>query len=269
MQLTIGFSPCPNDTFIFDAMVNGHMHTNGLSFKVYMEDVHTLNEWAQEGKLDISKISYGVLPKLTSDYALLNSGSALGNGVGPLLINTSNSIINFETACFAIPGENTTAHKLFTSAFPQAKIKKFIRYDEVEAYILSGKGPGVIIHENRFTYQSKGLHKIADLGEIWEMKYGFPLPLGGIVIKKNIEKYIQLETDKLIKKSLEISYKNYPQLTTFITSNAQEMEEAVMRQHIDLYVNNYSLDLGEKGKDAVKHFLSLMPEEEQSPLQFV
>ncbi len=257
MELTIGFSSCPNDTFIFDAMVNGGLNTNGISFRVFMEDVQTLNEWALQGKLDISKISYGVLPKLVNEYALLNSGSALGNGVGPLLINSVRGNINFDRATVAIPGENTTAHRLFSSAYPEAKHKIFIRYDQVEDYVLSKQGPGVIIHENRFTYQQKGLYKVADLGELWETKYGFPIPLGGIVIKKSIEEEIQEKTDQLIRKSLEMSFENYPVLSSFVKENAREMEEQVMRQHIDLYVNDYSMNLGENGKKAVQHFLSV------------
>ncbi len=256
MELTIGFSPCPNDTFIFDAMVNGGLYNNDITFRVFMEDVETLNEWALQGKLDITKISYGVLPKLEVEYALLNSGSALGNGVGPLLINVNSEKIDFEMATVAIPGKNTTAHRLFSAAYPEVKNKKFIRYNQIEEYVSSGKGPGVIIHENRFTYLQKGLYKVADLGELWESTYGLPIPLGGIVIRKNISKDIQQKVDQLIKKSVEISYKNYPSLSSFVKSNAQEMDEEVMRQHIDLYVNDYSLDLGVEGKNAVQHFLS-------------
>lgn len=269
MELTIGFSPCPNDTFIFDAMVNGKMDTNGLTFKVYMEDVQTLNEWALEGKLDISKISYGVLPKLIPDYALLNSGSALGNGVGPLLIHADNHVIDFDKEVVAVPGENTTAHRLFSSAFPEAKNKIFLRYDQIENYVIQKKGPGVIIHENRFTYQQKGLYKLADLGELWETKYGFPIPLGGIVIRKKIAKDIQTTVDHLIKNSLQQSFNNYPVISTFVSSNAQEMEEHVMRQHIDLYVNDYSLDLGDHGKNAIKHFLSVSEDPLPQMVEFV
>ena len=167
MELTLGFSPCPNDTFIFDALVNNKIDTEGLAFDVVLEDVQTLNQWALEGKLDFSKISYGVLPLVAENYILLNSGGALGKGVGPLLITNSNSeITNWKDASIAVPGKNTTAHLLFSLAYPNAVNKQFMVFHEIEDAVLSGKvDAGVIIHENRFTYQDKGLKKIMDLGE--------------------------------------------------------------------------------------------------------
>ncbi|HMC99921.1 MAG TPA: 1,4-dihydroxy-6-naphthoate synthase, partial [Ferruginibacter sp.] len=185
MQLTLGFSPCPNDTFIFDALVNKKIDTGEYNFDVVLEDVQTLNQWALEGRLDITKLSYGVYPLVLDNYALLNSGSALGRGVGPLLISKQEQTDDtgfVERSLIAIPGENTTAHLLFSLAYPNAKNKVFLRYDEIENFVLAGKGLGVIIHENRFTYQQKGLHKIIDLGDYWEKHTGNPIPLGGIVI---------------------------------------------------------------------------------------
>ena len=188
MKLTLGFSPCPNDTFIFDALVNHKIDTNGFEFEVVLEDVQTLNQWAQEGKLAITKISYGVLPLVLDKYKVLNSGSALGKGVGPLLISTSTNINQpIEDLLVAIPGENTTAHLLFSMAYPQVKNKIFLRYDEIENFVVANKGLGVIIHENRFTYEAKGLKKVIDLGDYWEQKTGNAIPLGGIVIKKEID----------------------------------------------------------------------------------
>jgi 1,4-dihydroxy-6-naphthoate synthase len=258
MKLTLGFSPCPNDTFIFDALVNNKIDSEDLSFEVLMEDVQTLNQWALEGKLAITKLSYGVLPLVLDKYIVLNSGSALGKGVGPLLI--SNSPISkqeVEQQLVAIPGENTTAHLLFSLAFPNAKNKVFLRYDEIENFVLENKGLGVIIHENRFTYQAKGLYKIIDLGDYWEQETDSAIPLGGIVIKKDIDITVQKKIDALIKKSIEYAFAKYPELNDYIRSHAQEMSEAVMRQHIDLYVNNYSLELGEKGKDAIHELLKV------------
>ena len=160
MNLTLGFSPCPNDTFIFDALVNNKIDTGGLSFDVILEDVETLNEWALAEKLDITKLSYGVLPLVLEKYIVLNSGSALGKKVGPLLIQNSKfKIQNVEDFLITIPGEHTTANLLFSLAYPDAKNKVFLRYDEIENFVLEGKGLGVIIHENRFTYADKGLHK--------------------------------------------------------------------------------------------------------------
>lgn len=253
MKLTLGFSPCPNDTFIFDALVNHKIDTEGLEFDVVLEDVQTLNQWALEGKLDFSKISYGVLPLVLNNYVLLNSGGALGKGVGPLFITNSKSeITNWKDASIAVPGKNTTAHLLFSLAFPNAVNKQFMVFHEIEDAVLSGKvDAGVIIHENRFTYQDKGLKKIMDLGEYWEQQLNVPIPLGGIITNRRIDKTLSLKVDRLIKKSLEYAFSNYPFITDYVKQHAQEMSEAVMRQHIDLYVNNYSLGLGEDGKKAV------------------
>jgi len=259
MTLTLGFSPCPNDTFIFDALVNNNIDTGDLQFDIVLEDVQTLNDRALQGKLDITKLSYGVLPLVLEKYIVLNSGSALGNGVGPLLIkNEELKIKNIEDHLIAIPGEHTTAHLLFSLAYPDAKNKIFLRYDEIENFVLDGKGLGVIIHENRFTYADKGLHKITDLGDYWEKETGKSIPLGGIVIKRSIDSKIKIQVDKLIRQSIEYAYKHhYKELTGYVKKHSQEMSEIVMRKHIDLYVNNYSINLGEAGKDAVKKLLSV------------
>lgn len=260
-KISIGFSPCPNDTFIFDALVNNKIETGELEFEVILEDVETLNELALKNTLDISKISYGVLPLLLDRYLVLNSGSALGTGVGPLLI-ANKEIANEEIKKYtiAIPGEHTTAHMLFSLAFPEAKNKIFLRYDEIENFVLSSKDKnvaGVIIHENRFTYQQKGLIKIIDLGEFWEQKTQSLIPLGGIVAKRNIDLLLLKKIDGLIKQSIEYSFSNYPAITEYVREHSQELEEDVMRKHIDLYVNNYSIDLGEKGKNAISQILSV------------
>lgn len=259
-KLTLGFSPCPNDTFIFDALVNHKIDTEGLQFEVLLEDVQTLNNWAIQGKLDVTKLSYGVLPLVLDKYIVLNSGSALGKGVGPLLISNSKYQItnsNIEDQLIAIPGENTTAHLLFSLAYPKAKNKIFLRYDEIENFVLDNKGLGVIIHENRFTYEQKGLQKIIDLGDYWEKETKNPIPLGGIVIKRSYSEALQKQIDSLIRKSIEFAYRNYPVLTDYIRMHSQELSEDVMRKHIDLYVNNYSIDLGNEGKSAIKKLISV------------
>jgi 1,4-dihydroxy-6-naphthoate synthase len=266
MKLTLGFSPCPNDTFIFDALVNGKIDTEGLEFDVLLEDVQTLNEWALQGKLDVSKISYGVYPLLLNTYSLLKSGGALGKGVGPLLI-TKNEVRNtndgalqqfVNESTIAIPGINTTAHFLLTQAFPNAKQKQFMVFHEIEEAVLSGKVDcGVIIHENRFIYQQKGLHKLMDLGEYWEQSTGYPIPLGGIVTHNRIGAETSAKVDSLIRRSLEYAFANYPTITDYVKQHSQEMSEEVMRQHIDLYVNDYSLDLGEEGMKAVNRFIEI------------
>ena len=261
MKFTLGFSPCPNDTFIFDALVNKKIDTGNYDFDVVLEDVQTLNQWAINKKLDITKLSYGVLPLVLDNYAVLNSGSALGRGVGPLLITkdaiTSTEIDNYT---IAIPGEQTTAHLLFSLAYPTAKRKLFLRYDEIENFVAQGKGLGVIIHENRFTYQDKGLKKIMDLGNFWEKATGSAIPLGGIVIKRKIATNLQKEINTLIKKSIEYAFKNYASLNDYIRNNAQEMSEAVIRKHIDLYVNKFSLNLGREGKISIKKLLKIYQE---------
>ncbi|MBX9783030.1 MAG: 1,4-dihydroxy-6-naphthoate synthase [Chitinophagaceae bacterium] len=283
MKLTLGFSPCPNDTFIFDALVNGKIDAEGLEFDVLLEDVQTLNEWALQGKLDVSKISYGVYPKILNTYHLLKSGGALGKGVGPLLITKyevrSTNLEELQNlvnnSSIAIPGINTTAHFLFTQAFPHAKNKQFMVFHEIEDWVLNHPSPqarpampfgrgegtgvrcGVIIHENRFTYQQKGLHKLLDLGEYWEQSTGYPIPLGGIVAHNRIDAAMRAKVDALIRKSLEYAFAYYPLITDYVKQHSQEMSEEVMRKHIDLYVNDYSLDLGEKGMKAVRRFVEI------------
>lgn len=259
MTYTLGFSPCPNDTFIFDALVNNKINTGEIRFKPVLEDVQTLNNWALQGRLDLSKISYGVLPLVLDQYVALNAGGALGKGVGPLLIARSqlpSDRINGGT--IAIPGENTTAHMLFSLAFPLATQKKFMLFSDIEGAVLRGEvDAGVIIHENRFTYQQKGLFKILDLGEYWEDKVKSPIPLGGIVIKRSISPAEQQTIDALIRQSVEYAYRQYPQLADYVKEHSQEMNEGVMRQHIDLYVNDYSIALGEEGRHAVRKLLDV------------
>ncbi len=254
MKLTLAFSPCPNDTFIFDALVNKKIDTGDFEFNVVLEDVQTLNQLALQNKIDVSKISYGVLPLITDNYFLLNSGGALGKGVGPLLIaKTELQLEDLADKKIAIPGENTTAHMLFTLAFANAKNKVFKVFNEIEDAVLNGEvDAGVIIHENRFTYQDKGLIKLIDLGDYWETRTQSPIPLGGIVAKKSLDISTIKKIDSLIKASVEYAFKNnYEVLSDYVKQHAQEMSEAVMRKHIDLYVNNFSVDLGDQGKQAV------------------
>jgi 1,4-dihydroxy-6-naphthoate synthase len=259
MTLTLGFSPCPNDTFIFDALVNNKIDTEGLDFDVRLEDVETLNQWALRGQLDVSKISYGVLPLVMDQYQLLDAGGALGKGVGPLLISKEQlPLTDIESATIAIPGERTTAHLLFSLAFPTARNKRFMIFSDIEDAVLSGKVDcGVIIHENRFTYRQKGLTKLLDLGEFWEKETGAPIPLGGIIFRRDqatlpdATSTLAAKVNRLIRKSLDHAFANYPTLPEYVKIHALEMDETVMRQHIDLYVNNFSRTLGKDGEIAV------------------
>lgn len=258
MKLTLGFSPCPNDTFIFDAMVNGKIDTRGLTFDYVMEDVETLNQWAMAGKLDITKLSYNTFLHTVDKYALLHSGSALGKGVGPLLIaKKALDLSNAADLKIAIPGINTTANLLLSLALPDAKNKTEVLFSEIEQAVLDGTyDTGLIIHESRFTYQQKGLVKLIDLGDWWEQEMNAAIPLGGIVVKRELGSELAATIDAVIKDSLAYSWKYYPQLSSFVECNAQEMEEAVMRKHIDLYVNEYTTDLGDIGRAAIQTMFS-------------
>jgi 1,4-dihydroxy-6-naphthoate synthase len=256
MELTLGFSPCPNDTFIFDALVNQKIDTEGVTITAVLEDVETLNRWALEGKLDITKLSFPAYFRSIDNYRLLNTGSALGKGVGPLLVSrTDPSKINLQPgkSKVALPGVNTTANLLFNFAYPGSYEKKYLVFSEIEDAVLRGETDfGVIIHENRFTYQQKGLFKVKDLGEYWEEKMQVPIPLGGIAIRKTIDVTLADKIDKLIRKSLEFAFSNYPAISHYVKMHSQTMSEEVMRQHIELYVNDYSLDLGETGRNAIQ-----------------
>ncbi len=261
MKLTLCFSPCPNDTFIFDAMVHHKVDTEGLTFDVRLEDVETLNRLVLSGQPDISKISYGLLPKVLPDYRVLDAGSALGRGVGPLLVamkDIRETDPELEKATIVLPGMHTTAHMLFTLAYPRAKHKIFMPFHEIEGAVINGVADaGVIIHENRFTYAEKGLTRLADLGEIWEQNTGQPIPLGGIVMRRDIDPEIMRTTNRVIQRSLDYAFRNYPELPAYVKEHAQEIEESIMRRHIDLYVNDYSRSLGSAGREAVWRMLEI------------
>jgi 1,4-dihydroxy-6-naphthoate synthase len=255
-KITLGFSPCPNDCFIFDALVHRKIDTEGLEFDVHMTDVEELNRHAFAGSIDVTKLSYHAFAYLTDSYALLNAGSALGFGVGPLLIaakpipDLANRISEFR---IAIPGKYTTANFLLSLAFPDAKHKTEMLFSEIEGAVLSGTmDAGLIIHENRFTYAERGLYKLIDLGEFWENLAHAPIPLGGIVVKRSFPAELQTKIDRVIRRSVEYAFAKPDASMPFVKANAQEMSEDVMQKHIALYVNAYSVDLGETGKAAVR-----------------
>lgn len=251
-KITLGFSPCPNDCFIFDAMIHGKIDTEGLQFEVVMEDVEALNKKAFKGELDITKLSFFAFAHLTKIYQLLNSGSALGKGCGPLLVASSKLQVQSSTK-IAIPGKYTTANFLLSLAFPEATNKVEMVFSDIEDAVLTGKADaGLIIHENRFTYEQKGLKKIIDLGEYWETLTHAPIPLGGIVVKRGLPNDLKHKIDRILRKSVEFAFANPPSSLNFVKANAQEMSEEVMYKHIHLYVNDHSIDLGEDGKKAVE-----------------
>lgn len=255
-DISIGFSPCPNDTFMFDAMVHHKIDTEGLAFDVVMEDVETLNQMALSGSLDVSKISFAAFLYATGNHQLLNAGSALGKGVGPLLVNSTQSAVFSKADStkwhFAIPGKHTTANFLFSLFFPEADNKKEMVFSEIENAVLSGEvDAGVIIHENRFTYESKGLRRICDLGELWERETGQPIPLGGIAVKRNLSEELKLKVDRVLRRSIEFAFANPKSGEVYVKKHAQEIDGDIRRKHIEMYVNDFSIDLGEKGRKAI------------------
>ncbi len=269
MKIKLGFSPCPNDTFIFDAMIHHKVDTEGLEFDVFFDDVETLNQKAFKQEADVTKLSFHAYAYAVENYVLLNSGSALGFGVGPLVIAKDPKWTSkwfeatrdpekgqhyFQQAVVAYPGRFTTANFLFGLAFPTVSRKKELVFSEIEEALLKENADlGLIIHENRFTYEDKGLHKVVDLGDFWERTTGSPIPLGGIVVKRSFSQELKEKIDRVIRKSVEYAFENPSSGIEFIRSHAQAMREEVMYKHIELYVNDYSVDLGNVGRTAVKN----------------
>ena len=252
MKLTLGFSPCPNDTFIFDAIVHQKIDTEGLEFEVIFADVEQLNKWAFDGKLDVTKLSYNAFTHCFEKYVLLDSGSALGRNCGPILLKKSETILTSRSK-IAIPGKYTTANMLLSISNPEYTNKVETLFSEIENDVLSGKvDSGLIIHENRFTYQDKGLEKVKDLGEFWEEKTGLPIPLGGIVVNRDLPLEVQKKFARVLRKSVEFAIANRESSSEFVKCHAQEMETEVIDAHINLYVNEFSVSLGEEGRRSVE-----------------
>jgi 1,4-dihydroxy-6-naphthoate synthase len=255
MTLTLGFSPCPNDCFMFDAIVHERIDLEGLRFSVRMEDVEALNRQAFARSIDVTKLSYHAFAHCVDAYALLDAGSALGRGCGPLLI--ARRAISYEQVAagdltIAIPGRYTTANFLLSLAFPHAQRKTEMVFSDIESAVLEGRvDAGLIIHENRFTYAAKGLTRIIDLGEFWERTTGAAIPLGGIVVSRTVPAEVQARMNRVMRRSVEYAFAHPDASRAFVTAHAQEMSEDVMRQHIDLYVNEYSVTLGDEGRRAV------------------
>ncbi len=256
MKLSIGASPCPNDCFILDALVHRRIDLEGLEFTLRLDDVEALNRSAFAGELDATKLSYHAYAYCADHYVVLNAGSALGRGCGPLLIAKRQIACDRIAAgdlTIAIPGRYTTANFLLGFAFPAARNTTELVFSDIESALLDDRcDAGVIIHENRFTYQSRGLKKIVDLGEHWETQTASPIPLGGIVVKRSLSDEVKQRLDRVLRRSVEFALANPQASMPFVREHAQEMHEEVMRQHIDLYVNDYSVDLGTEGRRAVR-----------------
>lgn len=256
-KLTLGFSPCPNDTFIFDAIVNNRIDTGEYEFEVVMEDVEQLNLMAQEGKLDISKISFGAYAHVSKDYVILNSGSALGKGVGPILVSKQPLPAKMlQEGLVAIPGIHTTANLLLSVLFPGIQNKKAMHFATISKAVMEEEViAGLLIHEGRFTYESQGLTKLIDLGETWEDQMQLPLPLGCIAANRSMPENERNEIDAMIRQSIGYAWKNPSESSYYIKEHSQEMEDEVIASHIGLYVNEFSVDLGAQGREAILFLL--------------
>jgi 1,4-dihydroxy-6-naphthoate synthase len=265
--LSLGFSPCPNDTFIFDALIHHKIDTEGLDFDVIMEDVEALNQRAFHKNIEVTKLSYHAYAYLTDQYDLLDSGSALGKNCGPLLV--AKKLLDPEEikqAQIAIPGKMTTANFLLGMAFPEAQHKTACLFSDIEEAVCSGRfDAGLIIHENRFTYEQKGLVKIIDLGVFWESTTGLPIPLGGIVVRQDLPIEVKQKLNRALRRSVEYAFAHTSDVMPFVRQHAQAMEDAVMQAHIDLYVNSYTIDLGQEGRDAVMSMFRIAHEKGITP----
>jgi len=256
-KFSIGFSPCPNDTYIFCGLVNGKIPLSGWQPQpVVLEDVETLNQWAMQGRLDVTKLSFHALGHVLDKYVLLHSGAVLGRGCGPLLV--AGQMVDpddFPKMTVAVPGQFTTAAmllKLYSSGWKEVIM---MRFDEILDAIASGRVDcGVIIHESRFTYRSRGLELIADLGAWWEENSGYPIPLGGIAAKRSLGRDFIAGIDRDIRTSILWAHQNNNLCRPYIKGYAQELEDSVINEHIGLYVNDFSENLGTEGLAAIEFF---------------
>jgi len=256
----LGYSPCPNDTFIFYALVHGKIDTGDLHFKEILLDVETLNQMALHAELDITKVSYHAFGYLREDYCLLRSGSAIGRGCGPLLVVREDYAINdLQWKKIAIPGRLTTAYllfQLFSADFIHSLSFIEMPFHKMMEAVKNGVADaGLVIHEGRFTYSSYGLKRLVDLGEWWEDETGLPVPLGGILVKRNLGEDLIRRINSVVRKSVEYAFTHRDEPTYYMKQHSQELEDEVIEQHINLYVNDYSIDIGEDGVSAIKELM--------------
>ncbi|MBA3015797.1 MAG: 1,4-dihydroxy-6-naphthoate synthase [Proteobacteria bacterium] len=257
--LSLGFSPCPNDTFIFHALVSGLIPTPGFLIQPpVLADVESLNQWAMKAKLDITKLSFHALGHVLDQYTLLMAGAALGRGCGPLLISRDEidpSKLTKQT--IAVPGHFTTAAMLLRLCYPECQTLIAMRFDQIMPAVAAGDvSAGVIIHESRFTYPRYGLRLVTDLGSWWEKTTGHPIPLGGIAVRRSLGHKLIAALETAIRNSLRSAHANPAQASLYIRNHAQEIDDQVTANHIALYVNDFSLDLGQEGIAAVRDFLT-------------
>jgi 1,4-dihydroxy-6-naphthoate synthase len=253
MTYSLAYSPCPNDTYIFAALTNGLL-PDAPRVEVVLDDVEALNLAARDGRHELTKVSYGAIPYLLDGYRILRAGGALGRGCGPLVVAaTARDLASFgPDAVFAIPGRLTTAYLLLRLALGcEPKIKQ-LRFDAIVDAVAAGEvDAGLIIHESRFTYATAGLHCVADLGDWWENTTGNPIPLGAILVRNDVPDDAAAAIDGAIRQSLDVARTREPEIIDYVRAHAFEMDDAVMRAHIGLYVNEFSDDVGVAGMAAV------------------
>ena len=257
MNLKLNISTCPNDTFMFEAMLHSRIDTEGLVFDLHLADIEQLNGAALSGEPDISKLSYAAVPQISDRYKILNSGSALGRGNGPLLVSRHKIYPDeLNDARVAIPGEHTTANLLLKKIYPSVKDRRAYLFSDIAEAVMTGEcDAGVLIHEGRFVYRKIGLRLVADLGVEWEKLTGLPLPLGAIVVSRRLDAPLQRKIDRVLRRSIEYARANPAVSAGFVKQYAQELSEEITRSHIKLFVNDYSVDLGEEGRKAVTELL--------------
>jgi 1,4-dihydroxy-6-naphthoate synthase len=251
--LKFGISPCPNDTFIFENMILDRISIPNTNFEWEYHDIQVLNDLASDEYFDVVKISFAHLNNVSNKYQLLNCGGAMGYGVGPILVKRKGHVFNPKMDSCAIPGLNTTAHLLLSHFFPSLHDKEVVLFSDIEESVLNGKHDvGLLIHEGRFTYQSRGLELIADLGDLWHKHENLPIPLGCIVAKQTLPNEFIKELESAIHQSISNYHQDgSPIISDFIRQHADEMDDQVIRQHIDLYVNEFSKNIGTKGTEAI------------------
>tara|TARA_Y100001960_G_scaffold294824_1_gene338946 strand:- start:7 stop:843 length:837 start_codon:yes stop_codon:yes gene_type:complete len=263
--ITLGFSPCPNDTMIFYGIAHEYVGTE-LNWKIHIDDIQSLNTLAIDNTIDVVKVSYNAFGHIASEYVMLAAGGALGRGVGPLVVSRQ-PLSSLEGKTVAIPGSLTTANLLLRLSQPDTITIVPVRYDLIMPSVSAGEvDAGLIIHESRFTYKKFGLHKYIDLGEWWEEITGLPIPLGGIAAKRNLGRQRLLRIEEIIRESLEFGQQNSLGANSYIKKYAQEMSAEVRQQHIDLYVNDFTSDLGISGKAACRVLLELSAERNLIPV---
>ncbi len=252
--ISVGYSSCPNDIFIFEALVSGRIEAPRFRFEPLIEDVEALNLRARRAELDMTKISFHAYAHLRNRYALLDAGSALGRGCGPLLISRKDLDREKLSSCrIAIPGALTTATLLLRLHVPRAENFEVLVFDQIIDAVAEGRvDAGLIIHESRFTYRERGLVQVVDLGDWWEEETGLPIPLGGIIANRRLGEDTIRELDGLLRESILYAHAHPDEIWGPIRSHAQELDDDVIRSHIDLYVNDFTTSLGEEGRAALE-----------------